>query len=164
MTEFTVAVLRNPTEHKIRLNQVTKWEEHTSREGPARITKRRRCGPCWPAKPDFCRLDALNIFDVLCFVLYSADGIVRKIGKLPLDDHHESDHSKIEWTDTTWNPLLGCTKISPGCKHCYAEAFAERFRGVPGHPYEQGFDLRLLPEKLSEPFYWPDPAPSSSTA
>jgi protein gp37 len=68
-----------------------------------------------------------------------------------------SDHSKIEWTDATWNPLRGCTKISPGCKHCYAETFAERFRGVPGHPYEQGFDLRLVPEKLSEPFAWPSP-------
>lgn len=68
-----------------------------------------------------------------------------------------SDHSKIEWTDTTWNPLRGCTKISPGCKHCYAETFAERFRGVPGHPYEQGFDLRLVPEKLSEPFHWSGP-------
>lgn len=65
-----------------------------------------------------------------------------------------SEHSKIEWTDATWNPLRGCTKISPGCKHCYAEAFAERFRGVFGHPYEQGFDLRLVPEKLSEPFHW----------
>ena len=51
----------------------------------------------------------------------------------------------------------GCTKISPGCKHCYAETFAERFRGVPGHPYEQGFDLRLVPEKLSEPFQWSSP-------
>jgi protein gp37 len=68
-----------------------------------------------------------------------------------------SDHSKIEWTDATWNPLRGCTKISPGCKHCYAETFAERFRGVKGHPYEQGFDLRLVPGKLSEPFYWPGP-------
>jgi protein gp37 len=68
-----------------------------------------------------------------------------------------SDHSKIEWTDTTWNPLRGCTKISPGCKHCYAETFAERFRGVPGHPYEQGFDLRLVPDKLSEPFLWSGP-------
>jgi protein gp37 len=68
-----------------------------------------------------------------------------------------SDHSKIEWTDATWNPLRGCTKISPGCKHCYAETFAERFRGVKGHPYEQGFDLRLVPEKLSEPFEWPGP-------
>lgn len=68
-----------------------------------------------------------------------------------------SDRSKIEWTDATWNPLRGCTKISPGCKHCYAQTFAERFRGVPGHPYEQGFDLRLVPEKLSEPFYWSNP-------
>ena len=68
-----------------------------------------------------------------------------------------SDHSKIEWTDATWNPLRGCTKISPGCKHCYAETFAERFRGVKGHPYEQGFDLRLIPKKLSEPFQWSGP-------
>jgi protein gp37 len=68
-----------------------------------------------------------------------------------------SDHSKIEWTDATWNPLRGCTKVSPGCKHCYAETFAERFRGVPGHPYEQGFDIRLVPEKLVEPFRWSGP-------
>lgn len=65
--------------------------------------------------------------------------------------------SKIEWTDATWNPVRGCTKISPGCKHCYAEVFAERFRGVPGHPYEQGFDLRLVPEKLAEPLRWQTP-------
>jgi protein gp37 len=62
--------------------------------------------------------------------------------------------STIEWTDGTWNPMRGCTKISPGCTHCYAETFAERFRGVPGHPYEQGFDLRLVPEKLAEPAKW----------
>jgi protein gp37 len=68
-----------------------------------------------------------------------------------------SDKSKIEWTDATWNPVRGCTKISPGCKHCYAEVFAERFRGVPGHPYEQGFDLRLVPEKLEEPLKWKTP-------
>src|ERR1700687_108620 len=61
-------------------------------------------------------------------------------------------NSTIEWTDATWNPVRGCTKISPGCKHCYAEVFAERFRGVKGHPYEQGFDLRLVPQKLGEPF------------
>lgn len=66
-----------------------------------------------------------------------------------------SDNSKIEWTDATWNPVRGCTKISPGCKHCYAETFAERFRGVPGHPFEFGFDLRLVPEKLAEPMRWP---------
>jgi protein gp37 len=65
-----------------------------------------------------------------------------------------AEHSSIEWTDATWNPVRGCTKISPGCKHCYAETFAERFRGVPGHPYERGFDLRLVPEKLSEPLRW----------
>ncbi len=62
--------------------------------------------------------------------------------------------SSIEWTDATWNPVRGCTKVSPGCKHCYAETFAERFRGVKGHPYEQGFDLRLVPEKLAEPLRW----------
>ncbi|MBI1787423.1 MAG: phage Gp37/Gp68 family protein [Acidobacteria bacterium] len=63
--------------------------------------------------------------------------------------------SQIEWTDATWNPVRGCQKISPGCMHCYAEVFAERFRGVPGHPYQQGFDLRLVPEKLAEPLLWP---------
>jgi protein gp37 len=66
-------------------------------------------------------------------------------------------NSKIEWTDTTWNPVRGCTKISPGCKHCYASAFAERFRGVPGHPYELGFDIRTVPEKLLEPLTWAAP-------
>lgn len=68
-----------------------------------------------------------------------------------------SEKSTIEWTDATWNPVRGCTKISPGCKHCYAETFAERFRGVPGHPYEQGFDLKLVPEKLPEPLRWSSP-------
>jgi protein gp37 len=68
-----------------------------------------------------------------------------------------SDRSTIEWTDATWNPVRGCTKISPGCKHCYAEAFAERFRGVPNHPFEQGFDLRLVPEKLALPLSWRTP-------
>lgn len=68
-----------------------------------------------------------------------------------------AERSSIEWTDATWNPVRGCTKISPGCKHCYAETFAERFRGVLGHPYEQGFDLRLIPEKLHEPLRWRSP-------
>jgi protein gp37 len=68
-----------------------------------------------------------------------------------------SDHSAIEWTDATWNPVRGCTKVSPGCKHCYAETFAERFRGVRGHPFEQGFDLRLVPEKLEQPLHWRRP-------
>jgi protein gp37 len=68
-----------------------------------------------------------------------------------------SDNSKIEWTDATWNPVRGCTKITPGCARCYAETFAERFRGVAGHPYEQGFDLRLVPEKLEDPLSWRKP-------
>lgn len=68
-----------------------------------------------------------------------------------------ASQSNIEWTDSTWNPVTGCTKISPGCKHCYAETFAERFRGVPGHPYEQGFDLKLWPERLEMPLRWKEP-------
>lgn len=68
-----------------------------------------------------------------------------------------SDNSAIEWTDATWNPVRGCVKVSPGCKHCYAETFAERFRGVPGHPYTQGFDLRLVPERLDQPRRWTRP-------
>ena len=65
-----------------------------------------------------------------------------------------ADNSQIEWTDATWNPVRGCTKVSPGCKHCYAETFAERFRGVPGHPFEQGFDLKLIPTALDLPLKW----------
>jgi len=65
--------------------------------------------------------------------------------------------SSIEWTDATWNPVRGCTKVSPGCKHCYAEAIAERFRGVRGHAFEHGFDLRLVPEKLNDPLRWRTP-------
>jgi protein gp37 len=68
-----------------------------------------------------------------------------------------SANSKIEWTDATWNPVRGCTKVSPGCKHCYAETFAERFRGVKGHPFEFGFNLRLVPEKLGDPIRWSTP-------
>ncbi len=68
-----------------------------------------------------------------------------------------SDKSRIEWTDATWNPVTGCTKVSPGCKNCYALRFAERFRGVPGHPFEQGFDLRLWPERLELPLAWRTP-------
>ena len=68
-----------------------------------------------------------------------------------------SDHSKIEWTDATWNPVRGCSKVSPGCMNCYAETFAERFRGVPEHPFEFGFDLRLVPDKLADPLRWRTP-------
>jgi protein gp37 len=65
--------------------------------------------------------------------------------------------SSIEWTQSTWNPVTGCTKISPGCKFCYAETFAERWRGVPGHPYEQGFDLKRWPSRLKLPLSWKEP-------
>ena len=65
--------------------------------------------------------------------------------------------SAIEWTDATWNPVTGCTKIGPGCKNCYAFRFAERWRGILGHPYEQGFDLRLWPSRLSQPSRWKKP-------
>lgn len=68
-----------------------------------------------------------------------------------------SQNSSIEWTDATWNPVTGCTKISPGCKHCYAERFSERFRGVSGHPFEQGFDLKLWQERLELPLFWKSP-------
>jgi len=68
-----------------------------------------------------------------------------------------SDNSTIEWTNATWNPVRGCTKVSPGCKHCYAERTAERFRGVKGNAYEQGFDLRLVPEMLTAPLKWGKP-------
>jgi len=63
----------------------------------------------------------------------------------------------IEWTDATWNPVTGCTKISAGCDHCYAERFSERFRGTPGHPFESGFDLMPRPERLEQPLRWREP-------
>jgi protein gp37 len=65
--------------------------------------------------------------------------------------------STIEWTDATWNPVTGCTEVSAGCDHCYARTFAERFRGVRGHPYEQGFDLKLWPSRLNYPLKWKKP-------
>jgi protein gp37 len=65
-----------------------------------------------------------------------------------------SDRSQIEWTDATWNPVTGCTKVSAGCDNCYAERFSERFRGVKGHPFESGFDLTLRPERLEQPLAW----------
>lgn len=68
-----------------------------------------------------------------------------------------ADGSAIEWTESTWNPVTGCSKVSPGCAHCYAETFAERWRGVKSHPYEQGFDLRLWPERLQQPLKWRRP-------
>src|SRR5215471_4065711 len=75
-----------------------------------------------------------------------------------------STTTTIEWTrdsaggiGATWNPVTGCEKVSPGCAHCYAEVFAERFRGVPDHPYQQGFDLRLWPDRLTLPLRWRRP-------
>jgi len=68
-----------------------------------------------------------------------------------------SVNSSIEWTNSTWNPVTGCTKVSPGCKHCYAEVFAERWRGIRGHHFEQGFDIRLWPERLDLPLTWKKP-------
>lgn len=68
-----------------------------------------------------------------------------------------ADGTAIEWTDATWNPVTGCTKISRGCDNCYAERFSERFRGVPGHPFTTGFDLTLRPERLEHPLSWPRP-------
>jgi hypothetical protein len=65
--------------------------------------------------------------------------------------------TQIEWTDATWNPVTGCTKITRGCDFCYAERFSERFRGVPGHPFENGFDLKLRPERLTQPLSWQQP-------
>lgn len=63
----------------------------------------------------------------------------------------------IEWTDATWNPVTGCTKVSAGCDHCYAETFAERWRGTPGHYFENGFDVQLRPDKLDLPMKWRKP-------
>lgn len=68
-----------------------------------------------------------------------------------------ADATTIEWTDATWNPVTGCTKISAGCDNCYAERFSERFRGVPGHPFETGFDLTLRPARLAQPLAWREP-------
>jgi protein gp37 len=68
-----------------------------------------------------------------------------------------SDRSAIEWTEASWNPATGCSKVSPGCAHCYAETFAERWRGIPGHPYEQGFELKLWPQRLEIPLRWRRP-------
>src|SRR2546430_2484594 len=68
-----------------------------------------------------------------------------------------AEHSSIEWTDATWNAVRGCTKLSPGCKHCYADTLAERFRVWRGPPYEQGIELRFVAEKLAEPLRWAKP-------
>lgn len=59
--------------------------------------------------------------------------------------------SRIEWTEQTWNPAVGCTKISAGCKFCYAETMAKRLKAMGAPGYENGFELRLLPERLKDP-------------
>ncbi|SDD27954.1 protein gp37 [Paenibacillus sp. UNCCL117] len=68
-----------------------------------------------------------------------------------------SDKTKIEWSDSTWNPVTGCTKVSEGCRNCYAKTFAERFEGTPGHYFESGFKVTLRPERLGQPLRWKRP-------
>jgi protein gp37 len=68
-----------------------------------------------------------------------------------------ADRSLIEWTDATWNPVTGCSKVTTGCDFCYAERFSERFRGVEGHPFENGFDLTIRPSRLKQPLQWRQP-------
>lgn len=65
--------------------------------------------------------------------------------------------SKIEWTESTWNPLTGCTKISPGCKHCYAERMAQRLQAMGLEKYRNGFRLALHPDVLADPLRWEKP-------
>jgi protein gp37 len=69
---------------------------------------------------------------------------------------HFMNMTSIEWTDATWNPSSGCDKVSPGCKNCYAEAIAERFRGSKGFP--NGFDFTLHPERFGQPYKLKEPA------
>jgi len=83
-------------------------------------------------------------------------GLSRVTGKVE-NEQLMAQSSTIEWTEATWNPVTGCDEVSPGCAHCYAKVFAERWRGVPGHPYAQGFDLRLWPERLEIPLRWRKP-------
>src|ERR1044072_2531886 len=67
------------------------------------------------------------------------------------------DNSAIEWTDATWNPVTGCTKISPGCKHCYAERLAKRLQLMGNPGYDAGFDLMLPYDQLRLPLRWKQP-------
>ena len=66
-------------------------------------------------------------------------------------------HSKIEWTEATWNPLTGCNKISPGCKHCYAERMAKRLQAMGQPNYVNGFKLTMHPQSLEKPLEWKTP-------
>src|SRR5271154_2327285 len=65
--------------------------------------------------------------------------------------------SSIEWTEMTWNPVTGCTKISPGCKHCYAERMAKRLKAMGNPSYENAFKLTLQPHILDIPLRWKKP-------
>lgn len=90
-----------------------------------------------------------NTFVLVVFACYRYKAIIGDVAV--------ADKSAIEWTDATWNPVTGCTKITRGCDNCYAHRFAERFRAVPGHPFETGFDLTLRPERLLQPLSWKRP-------
>ncbi|MGQ0569465.1 MAG: DUF5131 family protein [Armatimonadota bacterium] len=68
-----------------------------------------------------------------------------------------SDNSRIEWTDATWNPVTGCSKVSPGCKHCYAERLAVRLQAMGNPRYRAGFEVTLHPDLLSLPLAWRQP-------
>lgn len=70
----------------------------------------------------------------------------------------QANNTSIEWTDKTWNIATGCDKVSPGCDHCYAETFSERFRGVKGNHFEHGFDLQLRPERMDIPLHTKKPS------
>src|ERR1017187_2602933 len=66
-------------------------------------------------------------------------------------------NSHIEWTDATWNPVTGCSKISPGCKHCYAERLAMRLQAMGQRNYRNGFEVTLQPQMLELPLRWKSP-------
>lgn len=68
-----------------------------------------------------------------------------------------AERSRIEWTDQTWNVVTGCTPVSPGCDHCYAETFLHRWHGIPGHPFTTGFAPTVHPRRLDEPLWWRTP-------
>ena len=65
--------------------------------------------------------------------------------------------SNIEWTDETWNPVTGCTKVSPGCANCYAERMAKRLKGRFGYPADEPFRVTAHPDKLCDPYHWKRP-------
>jgi protein gp37 len=67
------------------------------------------------------------------------------------------DNSSIEWTDATWNPVTGCTKVSPGCKHCYAERLARRLQAMGNPRYRNAFEMTLHPDQIELPLKWRQP-------